>query len=100
MPYLSGKNVPYQHLGADKQVEAQVNAYTNAQRSKRLRKLWHDRTETQTPADWSQQYSTPILCMFDDNKRQKAKEESRVRREVQTARVTHADNLFPIVVLE
>lgn len=55
-------------------VEAQVNAYTNAQRSKRLRKLWHDRTETQTPADWSQQYSTPILCMFDDNERQKAKE--------------------------
>ena len=55
-------------------VEAQVNAYTNAQRSKRLRKLWHDRTETQTPADWSQQYSTPILCMFDDNKRQKAKD--------------------------
>ena len=55
-------------------VEAQVNAYTNAQRSKRLRKLWHDRTDTQTPADWSQQYSTPILCMFDDNERQKAKE--------------------------
>ncbi|NBK77201.1 hypothetical protein D5272_00940 [bacterium D16-76] len=55
-------------------VESQVSAYTNAQRSKRLGKLWHDRTETQTPADWSRRYATPILCMFDDNERQKAKE--------------------------
>ena len=55
-------------------VESQVSAYTNAQRSKRLGKLWHDRTETQTPADWSRRYATPILCMFDDNDRQKAKE--------------------------
>lgn len=55
-------------------VESQVNAYIDAQRSKRLGALWHDRTETQTPADWSYRYSTPILCMFDDNERQKAKE--------------------------
>ncbi len=55
-------------------VEAQVSAYTDAQRSKRLGKLWYDRTETQTPADWSRRYSTPILCMFDDHERQKAKE--------------------------
>lgn len=55
-------------------VESQVNAYIDAQRSKRLGKLWHDRTETRTPADWSRMYSTPILCMFDDNERQKAKE--------------------------
>jgi hypothetical protein len=55
-------------------VESQVSAYTDAQRSKRLGKLWHDRTETKTPADWSRKYSTPILCMFDDSERQKAKE--------------------------
>lgn len=55
-------------------VESQVSAYTNAQRSKRLGKLWHDKTETRTPADWSRMYSTPILCMFDDNERQKARE--------------------------
>lgn len=55
-------------------VESQVSAYTDAQRSKCLGKLWHDKTETQTPADWSHRYSTPILCMFDDNERQKAKE--------------------------
>lgn len=55
-------------------VEAQVKAYTDAQRSKRLIKLWYERTETQSPAEWSRRYSTPILCMFDDNERQKAKE--------------------------
>ncbi|MCM1046779.1 MAG: hypothetical protein NC417_14845 [Candidatus Gastranaerophilales bacterium] len=54
-------------------VEAKVSDYTDAQRSKRLGKLWHDRTKTQTPAEWSRIYSTPILCMFDDNERQKAK---------------------------
>lgn len=55
-------------------VEAQVKAYTDAQRSKRLIKLWYEKTETQNPADWSRIYSTPILCMFEDNERQKAKE--------------------------
>ncbi len=55
-------------------VETRVTAYVDAQRSKRLSKLWHDKTETQSPADWSRRYSTPILCMFDDNERQKAKE--------------------------
>lgn len=55
-------------------VEARVNAYTDAQRSKRLQKLWRDKTETQSPADWSRRYSTPIFCMFDDSQRPKAKE--------------------------
>lgn len=55
-------------------VEVRVNAYKDAQRSKRLGKLWHDKTETNSPADWSRRFFTPILCMFDDNERQKAKE--------------------------
>lgn len=55
-------------------VESRVAAYTDAQRSKRLAKLWYDKTGTQNPADWSRRYSTPILCMFDDTERQKAKE--------------------------
>ena len=57
-----------------KTIEARVNAYTDSQRSKRLLKQWNDRTGTQSPAEWSRQYSTPILCMFDDADRQKAKE--------------------------
>lgn len=59
-------------------VEQRVNAYIDAQRSMRLSKLWHDKTGATTPADWSRKYSTPILCMFDDNERQKAKEVFRV----------------------
>lgn len=55
-------------------VEQRVTAYIDAQRSKRLSKLWQDKTGTQSPADWSQKNSTPILCMFDDNNRPKAKE--------------------------
>ena len=55
-------------------VETRVNAYTDAQRSKRLGKLWYDKTETQNPDDWSCRYSTPILCMFNDSERQKARE--------------------------
>ena len=55
-------------------VEARVNAFIDAQRSKRLGKMWYDKTQTQSPADWSRLYRTPILCMFDDDERQKAKE--------------------------
>ena len=55
-------------------VEARVNAFIDAQRSKRLSKLWYDKTQTQSPADWSRLHRTPILCMFDDDERQKAKE--------------------------
>lgn len=55
-------------------VEARVTTYVDTQRSKRLSKLWLDKTGTQNPADWSRRYSTPILCMFDNNDRQKAKE--------------------------
>ena len=55
-------------------VEINVNAYVDAQRSKQLSKLWRDKTGTQSPVEWSLNFSTPILCMFDDNERQKAKE--------------------------
>lgn len=55
-------------------VEARVNAFIDAQRSKRLSKMWYDETQTQSPADWSRIHRTPILCMFDDEERQKAKE--------------------------
>lgn len=55
-------------------VETRVNAYIDTQRSKRLAKLWYEKTGTDNPADWSLKYKTPILCMFDNNNRPKAKE--------------------------
>ncbi len=55
-------------------VEVKVKEYTDALRSRRLAKLWQDKTGTKNPAEWSNRYSTPILCMFADHERQKAKE--------------------------
>ena len=55
-------------------LERRVSTYIDELRSKRLGKLWYERTKTRTPSDWSRQFFTPILCMFDDNDRQKAKE--------------------------
>ena len=55
-------------------IETKVSAYVEGQRSKRLAKLWRDKTKTNNPYDWSRIYSTPILCMFDDVERQSAKE--------------------------
>lgn len=55
-------------------VEVKVKEYTDALRSRRLGKLWQDKTGTKNPAEWSNRYSTPILCMFADHERQKAKE--------------------------
>ena len=55
-------------------LETRVNEYVDAQRSNRLAKLWQEKTGTNNPADWSLKYNTPILCMFDNNERSKAKE--------------------------
>ena len=38
-----------------------------------LKNLWRDKTGTKDPADWSERYETPILCMFDDVERGEAK---------------------------
>lgn len=57
-----------------KNVDQRVKAYMDAQRSRRLSKLWYEKTSTQSPAEWSRKYLTPILCMFEDHERQEAKE--------------------------
>ncbi len=55
-------------------VEVKVKEYTDALRSRRLSKIWQDKTGTKNPGDWSNRYSTPILCLFADHERQKAKD--------------------------
>ena len=55
-------------------VEAKVTAFLDEQRSKRLAKMWREKTTTQNPAEWSRLYRTPILCMFGDAERPGAKE--------------------------
>lgn len=55
-------------------VETRIAAFLDEQRSKRLTKVWREKTSTTSPAEWSRIYRTPILCMFDDHERQEARE--------------------------
>lgn len=55
-------------------IEKEVSEYLKSQLRKRLRDLWMDKTGTKDPLDWSSRYDTPILCMFDDDDRGKARE--------------------------
>lgn len=47
-------------------VETEVKKYIEKQWRKKLRDLWQEKTGTKDPKDWSERYSMPILCMFDD----------------------------------
>ncbi len=50
-------------------VQAEVEKYILSQWKKKLRDLWQQKTGTKDPKDWSEHYSMPILCMFDDAER-------------------------------
>lgn len=47
-------------------VENAVNKYVTEQGTEKLKKLWKDKTGTDTPRTWSRLHRTPILCMVDD----------------------------------
>lgn len=47
-------------------VQKAIASYKNAQRYTQLRKHWHDLTGTDSPYDWSNQYSMPIIAMVPD----------------------------------
>ena len=44
-------------------VKQTVNEFKLTRKSMRLRKLWKDKTGTESPKKWSEQFKTPILCM-------------------------------------
>ena len=54
-------------------VDSQISEYQKGQLKTKLRDLWHEKTGTQSPKDWSERYETPILCMFGDKERFDAK---------------------------
>lgn len=54
-------------------VENAVNKYVSEQGVEKLKKLWKDKTGTDTPRAWSKLHRTPILCMVNDNEIQLAK---------------------------
>ena len=50
-------------------VQAEIEKFILGQGKKKLRDLWQEKTGTKEPKDWSDRYSMPILCMFDDAER-------------------------------
>lgn len=54
-------------------VDGKVTEYKKNSKSAELKKLWKDRTKTESPRDWSNKYKMPILCMVDMNEIQKAR---------------------------
>ena len=59
-------------------IENQVKIFLQNQAKRRLVAIWKAKTGTQSPAEWSSVYRTPIYCMFDDGSRGEAKEYLRV----------------------
>lgn len=44
-----------------------VEEYESISEIKRLKKLWFEKTGTETPREWSKNYKMPILCMIPDS---------------------------------
>lgn len=45
-------------------VEDIVNDFKNKLGKEKLRKMWREKTGTDTPSEWSTKYKTPIMCMI------------------------------------
>lgn len=54
-------------------VQQEIARFAQGQLKKRMRDLWVEKTGTKSPVAWSAEYMTPILCMFDDSERQRAR---------------------------
>lgn len=54
-------------------VEAKVEEYESASETKKIKKLWFDKTGTDSPRAWSKKYRMPILCMVPDADIQEAR---------------------------
>lgn len=54
-------------------VKKTVNEFKLSRKSMQLRKLWSDKTGTESPKKWSEQFKTPILCMVPEADFEKAR---------------------------
>lgn len=54
-------------------VETKVNAYKEGLKSAKLKKLWRDKTGSDTPRAWSKKNNMPILCLVPDAEISKAR---------------------------
>ena len=50
-----------------------VNEFKLTRKSMQLRKLWSEKTGTESPKKWSEQFKTPILCMVPETEIEQAR---------------------------
>lgn len=54
-------------------VESKVKSYMEGLKSAKLKKLWKEKTGTDSPREWSKKHKMPILCLIPDAEVAKAK---------------------------
>ena len=54
-------------------INVKVEEYKHNSKSAKLKKLWKEKTNTDTPREWSKKYKMPILCMVEDSNVKMAK---------------------------
>ena len=54
-------------------VESKAKSYMEGLKSAKLKKLWKDKTGTDSPREWSEKHKMPILCLIPDAEVAKAK---------------------------
>ena len=54
-------------------VEDKVNTYKSDLKSAKLKKIWREKTGTESPYAWSEKHKMPILCLVPDSEISKAK---------------------------
>ncbi len=54
-------------------IDDRVKKMIQSETRTKLAKLWMEKTGSKSPRDWSHDHKTPILCLFDDDEREKAK---------------------------
>ncbi len=65
---FSADKASYQNI-----VNTAIEKFQSEQGSEKLKKLWRDKTQSESPLAWSKVHKTPILCLINDEDIQEAK---------------------------
>lgn len=61
--FTNGKTEYYNYI------QSRIEEFIQSQWKKKMQALWFEKTETKDPIEWSDKYSTPILCMVAEKNR-------------------------------
>lgn len=65
--FTKGKTEYYNYI------QSRVEEFIQSQWKKKMQTLWLEKTDTKDPIEWSDKYSTPILCMVSESDRSYAR---------------------------